>query len=45
MSFFSFLNVKFVDYHFEALSLHFGRRHLGYLEPEVTVFEREGGAE
>ena len=23
--------------HFEAASLHFGRRHLGFLEPEVTI--------
>ena len=24
---------------------HFGRRHLGFLESEVTLFGREGGAE
>ena len=30
---------------FEALSLDFGRRHLGFLEPEVTIFGREGDAE
>ena len=33
-----------MDYHFEALSLHFGRRHLGFLEPEVTIFGPECGA-
>ena len=26
----------FVDCHFEALSLDFGRRHLVFLEPEVA---------
>ena len=30
---------------FKALILHFGRRHLGLLEPEVTITGREGGAE
>ena len=34
-----------VDCHFEASSLDFGRRHLVFLEPEVTIFGREGGAE
>ena len=24
--------------------LHCGRRHLGFLEPEVTIFRRKGGA-
>ena len=28
-------------FHFEASSLDFGRRHLGFLEPEVTIFGRE----
>ena len=32
--------------HFKASSLHFGRCHfLSFLEPEVTIFGREGGAE
>ena len=35
----------FVNYCFEALNLHFGRGHLGFLEPEVTIVGREGGAE
>ena len=35
----------FVEKHFEAFNLHFGRRHLAFLEPEVTIFRREGGAE
>ena len=30
---------------FEASSLYFGRRHLVFLEPEVTIFGREGGVE
>ena len=34
-----------VDCLFEALSLDFGRRHLVFLKPEVTIFGREGGAE
>ena len=34
-----------VNYQFEASSYHFDRRHLGLLEPEVTIFGREGGAE
>ena len=34
-----------VSHWFEALSLHFGRRHLVFLQPEVTIFGREGGAE
>ena len=34
-----------MDYCFEALSLDFGRRHLGFLEPEVTRFGREGDAD
>ena len=37
--------MEVVDYHFEALNLHFGHRHLVFLEPEVTTFGREGGAE
>ena len=28
----------------EALSLDFGRRHLVFLEPEVTMFGGKGGA-
>ena len=35
----------FVGCRFEASSLDFGRCHLGFLEPEVTIFGREGGAE
>ena len=35
----------FVAFRFEAMSLHFGHRHLGFLKPEVTIFGREGGAE
>ena len=34
-----------MDCCFEASSLHFGRRHLSFLEPEVTIFGRQGGAE
>ena len=34
---------RFVDC-FEALSLDFGCCHLGFLEPEVTIFGKEGGA-
>ena len=34
----------FVDCRFEASSLDFGR-HLIFLEPEVIIFGREGGAE
>ena len=30
---------------FEAMSLHFGCCHLVFLEPEVTIFGRKGGAE
>ena len=37
--------VLFVDGHFEASSLHFGQRHLVFLEPEVTIFVTEEGAE
>ena len=33
----------FEDCGFEALSLHLGRRRLVFLEPEVTIFGREGG--
>ena len=33
------------DCHFEASSLDFGRRHLVFLEPEVTIFEREADTE
>jgi len=29
----------------EALSLQFGRRHLGFLKPEETIFGGEAGAE
>ena len=32
----------FVVYRFEASSLHFGRRHLVFLEPEVTIFGTDG---
>ena len=35
----------FVDRHFEAWSLLFGRHHLVFLEPEVTIFEKEGELE
>ena len=28
----------------EASSLDFGRRHFGFLEPEVTIFGRDGSA-
>ena len=28
---------------FEASNLDFGRRHLVFLEPEVTIFGRNGG--
>ena len=35
----------FLDCCFEASSLHFGRRHLGFIEPEVTIFGREGDTE
>ena len=31
-----------MDFCFEALSLDFGRRHVVFLEPEVTIFGREG---
>ena len=34
--------VFLLDSHFEASSLHFGRRHLGFLEPEVTIFGKDG---
>ena len=34
----------FVDCCFEASGLDFGRRHLGFWEPEVTIFGREGDA-
>ena len=34
----------FVDYVFEALSLDFGRGHVGFLEPEVTIFGREANS-
>ena len=30
---------------FNAGSWHFGHRHLGYSEPEVSIFGHEGGAE
>ena len=29
---------------FEASNLDFGRRHLVFLEPEVTIFEREASS-
>ena len=32
------------DVSFEASNWHFDRRHLVFLEPEVTIFGREGGA-
>ena len=35
----------FVDCRFKALSLDFGRCHLGFLEPEVTIFGRESSTE
>ena len=35
----------FVDFYFEASSFDFGRRHLGFMEPEVTIFGKEGDAE
>ena len=28
-----------------GVSLHFDCRHLGFLEPEVTIYGQEGGAE
>ena len=31
----------FVDCCFEALSLDFGRHHVGFLEPEMTIFGRK----
>ena len=34
-----------MDCRFEASSLDFGRRHLRFLEPEVTIFGKEGDAE
>ena len=30
---------------FEALTLHFGRRHLGFVKPDMTIFGQESGAE
>ena len=39
------VTLGFVDCHFEALSLGFGRRHLGFLETEVTIFGKDGDAE
>ena len=38
------VNSWFVDCRFEASSLGFGRRHLVFLEPEVTIFGREAKA-
>ena len=38
-------SVRDVDRSFEASSLDFGRRHLVFLEPEVTIFGREDDAE
>lgn len=35
----------FVDYCFDASNLAFGRRHLGFLKPDVATFTQEGGAE
>ena len=32
-------------FHFEASSLDIGCRHLGFLEPEVTIFGKEGDTE
>ena len=34
-----------MDCHFEALSLDFDRRHLVFLEPEVTIFAMPGDCE
>ena len=34
-----------MDCHFEASSLDFGRRHLVFLETEVTIFGKEGDTE
>ena len=34
-----------MDCHFEASSFDFGRHHIGFLEPEVTIFGKEGDAE
>ena len=34
-----------MDCRFEASSLNFGRRHLVFLEPEVTIFGRESATE
>ena len=39
------INHWFVGCCFEALSLNFGRRHLVFLELEVTIFGKEGDAE
>ena len=36
---------RFVDYSFDASNLHFGRRHLVFLEPEVSIFGKEGETE
>ena len=32
--------IDMTSQHFEASGFHFGRRHLGFLEPEVTIFGR-----
>ena len=39
------INHWFVDHSSEASSLHSGRCHLVFLEPEATIFGREGGTE
>ena len=39
------MDVAVVDCRFEALSLHFDCRHLVFLQPNVTIFGREGGTE
>ena len=39
------ISIWFVDSFFEASSLVFGRRHLVFLEPEVTIFGKGGDTE
>ena len=34
-----------LDCYFEASSLDFGHRHFVFLEPEMTIFGKEGEAE
>ena len=38
------VNHRFADCSFEATSLDFGRRHLSFLEPDVTIFGREASS-